>query len=131
MKTRASDMMIAGKAVAQAMQIYKLITGEYTNDPNKLDIEMSGAVNSINESTGLGRMILENFDISIRPKEADFIVVRSADGRKHQPIIYEIIFNVNGSIGCRFKESKGEELCLYLGGKNKTIYGGEWYQYKL
>jgi type IV pilus assembly protein PilE len=130
MKTRASDMMISGKAVAQAMQIYRLTNGKYTDDPDKLDIEMLGAVNSIVNS-GLGRIELENFDISIRPSEAYFVVVRSTGGRKPQSIIYEILFNINGTVGCRFKESKGEELCLYLGGKNKTSYGAEFSQYTI
>jgi len=129
LKSRSSEMLIAGKAFWTAEQAYYLATGSYTTNPNDLDISMSDG--TISGSS----VIMQNFDVALRNGAPQNIVaVRSAGGTKPQPIQYEIIFAPNG-VYCRVmtSDTTAQNFCTKTLGaaNNPQVIVSGWYDYKL
>jgi hypothetical protein len=108
-KTRMTEGIAIAKAVGQAQQRYYLLTGQYTNDINDLDISLSGT--------------MRHFNIHIGPSNE---VVRANRGvlLERLPLRYTIVYCMkNDSIWCGASSSgygkRGPEsvaLCASLGG---------------
>jgi prepilin-type N-terminal cleavage/methylation domain-containing protein len=128
MKARASEAFVLGKAAYTAQEYYELINGEWANDPGTLDISFPSA--SFNNNGGQANIVMENFDISMRPGTKE-IYVRSRYGTKKQSLDYEIFFK-QGFTKCHAwnrtdSVEKSKKLCIALGGKNPKVYGsGSW-----
>jgi prepilin-type N-terminal cleavage/methylation domain-containing protein len=130
MKARASEAFTLGKAAYTAQEHYNLIHDEWAMNADELDISFP-SVSFNNNNNAQANIVMENFDISMRPKSKE-IYVRSRYGNKKQSIDYEIFFK-KGSIKCHAWNridsiEKSKKLCIALGGKNPTKpYGsGAW-----
>jgi hypothetical protein len=130
MKARASEAYILGKAAYTAQEHYDLIHDKWATNADELDISFPSASTNNNKAQQLN-IVMENFDISMRPATKE-IYVRSRYGTKKQSIDYEIFFK-KGSIQCHAWDridsiEKSKKLCVALGGKNPKHYdqSGNW-----
>jgi type IV pilus assembly protein PilE len=123
MKARAGEGFILGKAAYNAQENYTFISGgDWATSADMLDISFPSA--SFNNDNGYANIVMDNFDISMRPS-GKTIYVRSFAGRTAQSISYELVFS-KGPVKCRAWQKrssleKAEKLCIALGGKNRTV----------
>ncbi|GHT41575.1 hypothetical protein FACS189437_08650 [Bacteroidia bacterium] len=122
-KSRAAEAFFIVRAIASANERFFLATGSYTNDLDKLDIEIPGSASTLEqgESYGYNRRQTKYFDFAARIPN-DSAKPHTAFGtRLPLGVSYVIFFNTDKSFYCSAQAEKYKGICLSIGGKSANL----------
>ena len=121
-KSRAAEAITGVRSIKNAQEVYFLANGEYTNDLNNLDVQMTGSDGRYN---GVARKESKNFSFA----------ARTSIGALPNAIAYANRFPLTEKYGigmvagddslyCVFYSAAGEKTCKTFGGTklNNSVY---------
>ena len=121
-KSRAAEAITGVRSIKNAQEVYFLANGEYTNDLNNLDVQMTGGDGNYN---GVARKESKNYSFA----------ASTSIGALPNTIAYANRFPLSEKYGiamvagddslyCKFYSPAGEKICKTFGGTklNDSVY---------
>ena len=121
-KSRAAEAITGVRSIKNAQEVYFLANGEYTNDLNNLDVQMTGGDGNYN---GVARKESKNYSFA----------ASTSIGALPNTIAYANRFPLSEKYGiamvagddslyCKFYSPAGEKICKTFGGAklNDSVY---------